>query len=69
MLLLDEPAAGMSAADTERFKEIVLTLPDHITVMLVEHDLDLVFGLADPVTVMHLGRHLHDRHARRGPRR
>ena len=58
MLLLDEPAAGMSAADTERFKEIVLALPDHITVMLVEHDLDLVFGLADRVTVMHLGRHL-----------
>jgi branched-chain amino acid transport system ATP-binding protein len=58
MLLLDEPAAGMSAADTERFKEIVLGLPDHITVMLVEHDLDLVFGLADRVTVMHLGRHL-----------
>ena len=48
----------MSAADTARFKEIVLALPGHITVMLVEHDLDLVFGLADRVTVMHLGRHL-----------
>lgn len=58
MLLLDEPAAGMSAADTDRFKEIVLALPEAITVMLVEHDLDLVFGLADRVTVMHLGRHL-----------
>jgi branched-chain amino acid transport system ATP-binding protein len=58
MLLLDEPAAGMSAADTARFKEIVLALPSHVTVMLVEHDLDLVFGLADRVTVMHLGRHL-----------
>jgi branched-chain amino acid transport system ATP-binding protein len=58
MLLLDEPAAGMSTADTGRFKEIVLSLPAHITVMLVEHDLDLVFGLADHVTVMHLGRHL-----------
>jgi branched-chain amino acid transport system ATP-binding protein len=58
LLLLDEPAAGMSAADTARFKEIVLSLPGHITVMLVEHDLDLVFGLADRVTVMHLGQHL-----------
>lgn len=58
MLLLDEPAAGMSASDTARFKEIVLALPAHVTVMLVEHDLDLVFGLADHVTVMHLGRHL-----------
>ncbi|MEO7447784.1 MAG: ABC transporter ATP-binding protein [Humibacillus sp.] len=58
LLLLDEPAAGMSPADTERFKQIVLDLPGHVTVMLVEHDLDLVFGLADQVTVMHLGRHL-----------
>lgn len=58
LLLLDEPAAGMSAADTERFKEIVLGLPEQVTVMLVEHDLDLVFGLAQQVTVMHLGRQL-----------
>lgn len=58
VLLLDEPAAGMSAAETARFKQVVLDLPRQITVMLVEHDLDLVFGLADRVTVLHLGRHL-----------
>ena len=58
VLLLDEPAAGMSAAETARFKQMVLDLPREITVMLVEHDLDLVFGLAEAVTVMHLGRHL-----------
>ena len=58
VLLLDEPAAGMSAAETARFKELVLALPRDITVMLVEHDLDLVFGLAERVTVLHLGRHL-----------
>jgi branched-chain amino acid transport system ATP-binding protein len=58
VLLLDEPAAGMSAAETARFKQMVLDLPREITVMLVEHDLDLVFGLAETVTVMHLGQHL-----------
>jgi branched-chain amino acid transport system ATP-binding protein len=58
VLLLDEPAAGMSAAETARFKQLVLDLPRDITVMLVEHDLDLVFGLAETVTVMHLGQHL-----------
>lgn len=58
VLLLDEPAAGMSAAETARFKHMVLDLPREITVMLVEHDLDLVFGLAEAVTVMHLGQHL-----------
>ncbi|MGJ3507257.1 ABC transporter ATP-binding protein [Enemella sp. A6] len=58
VLLLDEPAAGMSPADTQAFQEIVLGLPSEVTVLLVEHDLDLVFGVADQVTVLHLGRHL-----------
>ena len=58
VLLLDEPAAGMSPADTHAFQELVLGLPADITVLLVEHDLDLVFGVADQVTVMQLGQHL-----------
>ncbi|QFG69912.1 ABC transporter ATP-binding protein [Ornithinimicrobium pratense] len=58
VLLLDEPAAGMSPADTMAFQELVLGLPAEVTVLLVEHDLDLVFGVADRVTVLHLGEHL-----------
>lgn len=58
VLLLDEPAAGMSPADTAAFQQIVLGLPSEVTVLLVEHDLDLVFGVADEVTVLHLGQHL-----------
>lgn len=58
ILLFDEPAAGMSAADTEKFTELVRELPAEMTVLLVEHDLDVVFGVADTVTVLHLGRHL-----------
>lgn len=58
VLLLDEPAAGMSPAETARFSRLVTELPAEVTVLLVEHDLDVVFGLADTVTVLHLGRHL-----------
>ncbi|MGH3386740.1 MAG: ABC transporter ATP-binding protein, partial [Nocardioidaceae bacterium] len=51
-------AAGMSPAETARFSRLVTELPAEVTVLLVEHDLDVVFGLADTVTVLHLGRHL-----------
>jgi branched-chain amino acid transport system ATP-binding protein len=56
LLLLDEPAAGMSPAESARLVELVEGLPREITVLFVEHDLDLVFALADAVTVLHLGR-------------
>ncbi|MGI5129545.1 ABC transporter ATP-binding protein [Pseudonocardia sp. CA-107938] len=56
LLLLDEPAAGMSAAERGRLVELVQGLPAEVTVLFVEHDLDLVFALADAVTVLHLGR-------------
>ncbi|XKJ34213.1 ABC transporter ATP-binding protein [Streptomyces sp. 147326] len=58
LLLLDEPAAGMSPAETERLTKLIAALPDEVTVLLIEHDLDMVFELADTVTVMHLGNHL-----------
>ncbi|MEU9997067.1 ABC transporter ATP-binding protein [Streptomyces sp. NPDC050848] len=58
LLLLDEPAAGMSPAETARLTELIAALPAEVTVLLIEHDLDMVFELADTVTVMHLGRHL-----------
>jgi branched-chain amino acid transport system ATP-binding protein len=56
LLLLDEPAAGMSPAERARLVELLGGLPAEITVLFVEHDLDLVFALADVVTVLHLGR-------------
>lgn len=56
LLLLDEPAAGMSPAERARLVELLGGLPAEITVLFVEHDLDLVFSLADSVTVLHLGR-------------
>jgi branched-chain amino acid transport system ATP-binding protein len=56
LLLLDEPAAGMSPAESARLVELVDGLPAEVTVLFVEHDLDLVFRLATTVTVLHLGR-------------
>jgi len=58
LLLLDEPAAGMSPVETEHLVELIRRLPREVTVLLIEHDLDVVFGLAETVTVLHLGRHL-----------
>ncbi len=56
LLLMDEPAAGMSPAESGRLTELVLALPREITIVIVEHDLDVVFALAERVTVLHLGR-------------
>lgn len=55
VLLLDEPTAGMSVTETERFVQLIEDLPRRITVMIIEHDLNVVFSVADHVTVMHLG--------------
>jgi branched-chain amino acid transport system ATP-binding protein len=56
ILLLDEPAAGMSATGTARLLSLLRGLPTDLTLIFVEHDLDLVFDLASEVTVLHLGR-------------
>ncbi|GAA3597588.1 ABC transporter ATP-binding protein [Nonomuraea rosea] len=56
LVMFDEPTAGMSAAETERFAGLVEQLPDSLTLLIVEHDLDVVFRLADRVTVLHLGK-------------
>ena len=60
LLLLDEPTAGMSAAESDRFSALVEALPTQMTVLLIEHDLDVVFRLATHVTVLHVGRVLAD---------
>jgi branched-chain amino acid transport system ATP-binding protein len=52
VLLLDEPLAGMGTMEAESMVQLLLKLkPDH-AMMLVEHDMDAVFALADQLTVM-----------------
>jgi branched-chain amino acid transport system permease protein len=56
-LLLDEPAAGLSAAEVQALSRAVRSAADQgVGVLLVEHNLPVVFGLADQVTVLHQGR-------------
>ncbi len=52
VLLLDEPLAGMGVAEAERMVELLLTLKPHHAMLLVEHDMDAVFALADRLSVM-----------------
>ncbi|MFE2183109.1 ABC transporter ATP-binding protein [Streptomyces sp. NPDC059455] len=55
LILFDEPTAGMSAAETERFVDLVAALPRELSVLIIEHDLDVVFALADRISVLHMG--------------
>ena len=52
VLLLDEPLAGMGVAEAERMVALLLTLKKEHGILLVEHDMDAVFTLADQLTVM-----------------
>ncbi len=55
-ILLDEPAAGLSPAERERIVRTIFQVPRDITVLLIEHNMDVVLGLADRITVLHNGR-------------
>lgn len=56
VLLLDEPMAGMSAEESRRMAELLAGLKRRYTILLVEHDMDIVFSLADRITVLVYGR-------------
>ena len=56
VLFLDEPCAGLSPSERQRIFKMVRALPREITVVLIEHDMDVALGLADRVTVMNRGR-------------
>ena len=60
ILLLDEPLAGLAVAERERIANLVKTISSEIPVLLVEHDIDRVFRIADHVTVMNDGAVLVD---------
>ena len=60
VLLLDEPLAGLAAAERERVGQLIKGISAELPVLLVEHDIDRVFALADHVTVMNDGEVLVD---------
>jgi len=55
LLCLDEPTAGMSAAETHHTVELIRRIAEHLTILIVEHDMEVVMGLADRITVLHYG--------------
>ena len=55
LMLIDEPVAGMTASETERTAELLISLAGDRTVVVVEHDMDFVRSIARTVTVLHQG--------------
>jgi len=56
LLLLDEPMAGMGASESQEVTEVLLGLKGRITMLLVEHDMEAVWALADRISVLVYGR-------------
>jgi branched-chain amino acid transport system ATP-binding protein len=56
MLLLDEPTAGMGPEESLRMVQMLKSLKGELTILLIEHDMEAVFALADHITVMVYGR-------------
>ena len=52
VLLLDEPAAGVPSAESHIILDAIEALPKHIGVLIIEHDMDVVFRFAERITVM-----------------
>lgn len=55
LVMLDEPTAGMSKDETKYAVELIRRLTEGKTMVIIEHDMDVVFSIADRITVLHLG--------------
>jgi branched-chain amino acid transport system ATP-binding protein len=55
VLLLDEPTAGMSPEETVAMQRLIARLPTDLTIVIIEHDMDVVFSLAERITVLDYG--------------
>ncbi len=58
VLLLDEPTQGMSPGETAATDELVKRFAGRVTIVLIEHDIDLVMGISDKIVVLHQGAKL-----------
>ncbi len=56
LLMLDEPASGLSRGERTVLTELLLSLDREITLVLIEHDMDIALRVAEQVTMMHDGR-------------
>jgi branched-chain amino acid transport system ATP-binding protein len=56
LCLLDEPTSGMSPAETGRMIELIMALPRTLSILMIEHDMKVVFSVADRITVLYYGK-------------
>jgi ABC-type branched-subunit amino acid transport system ATPase component len=56
LLLLDEPVAGMSKDEARKTEALVRKLASSMTVLIIEHDMEMIMGISDSITVLHQGR-------------
>jgi branched-chain amino acid transport system ATP-binding protein len=55
LLLLDEPTSGMSPAETVRVIDLIASLPRALSILMIEHDMNVVFSVADRISVLYYG--------------
>jgi branched-chain amino acid transport system ATP-binding protein len=60
LLMLDEPTAGLSTAETESVVALIQQLSREVTVLVIEHDMDVAFRIGERFTILHQGRILAD---------
>ena len=60
LLLLDEPAAGLTSSERKTIVELISSFPKEITILIIEHDLDLAFGISERITCMNYGEIIAD---------
>ena len=56
LLILDEPTQGLSDLEIENFKKLIKKISSTVTVLLIEHNMDVVMSIADKITVLHFGK-------------
>jgi branched-chain amino acid transport system ATP-binding protein len=56
ILLLDEPVAGMSKDEARKTESLIRKLASEMTVLIIEHDMEMIMGISDSITVLHQGR-------------
>ena len=56
ILLLDEPAAGLSSGELKEMAEFLIRLDPGLAILLIEHDMDVVFDVCEQISVLHFGQ-------------
>jgi branched-chain amino acid transport system ATP-binding protein len=56
LLLLDEPTSGMSPSETAQIIALISALPRALAILMIEHDMEVVFSIADRITVLYFGK-------------